>query len=490
MTAVLTIEDGIFLDRLVVVAGECSQDLVDELRALGVRDVLVLGSSDVGLTGCHHKPLISSSRVGANNCTTAILFGQSALALRSRRFFQSFDYVALPLGFGMIFGVPGLVRYAVRGDLKFFGWARFRSRLPFPVFSNRMWARRRRTRIYAPDRWDPRKLLAHIADTDCVLLRWIDKVESGTHQGDLDILATAQAADVIETRFAAEAGTAPIDLYSHDGSGGRTFKSVSYFPPAMASKVLASAVVRPSGIKVPSAEWQFVSYCYHLLFHKSEQLAPGTEALDRDSFSKPDYFLELERLAAGAGLDVPRSITQIETLLRARDLLPEIDTIGFLSEGNTFLKQRYRDFEKKPPGLAVFLVRDFNLGPDLVQVVRKEIETSGFEIVEDVPVDPERDRSVVERIRGGNWSDASAASGTALPIHAFVCRDPRPLRPSASVLKRYPRLDNERTLIKTRVREAVAQQQGVRKLNVVHASDNSAEAEFYIRALGAKRGPG
>ncbi len=142
---------------------------------------------------------------------------------------------------------------------------------------------------------------------------------------------------------------------------------------------------------------------------------------------------------------------------------------------------------EKAPGLAVFLVRDFGLGPALVATVRAEIAESGFEILEERSVDPAREPGVVEKIRGGNWSDAAAPGGTALPIHAFVCHDPTPVRPSASVRKRYPRLDNERTLLKARVRTAVAQEQGLRKLNVVHASDNTTEAEFYIRALGIER---
>lgn len=478
----------VFRDRLVVVAGTCRNALVRQMRALGARDVLFLGRRDPGLADCHFNVLGRSSRVAANNCTVAILFGGSAFALRSRRLFQSFEHVCLPLGAGWLCGMPGLLRYASTGRLAFTGWANLAG-IPFPVavFRNEMRAGRRRTRIFGPDRWGSRKILESIGDLDYVLLRWAEQIEEGSHQGDLDILATARAADVIEARLAVEAGTAPIDLYSEDGSGGRTFKSVAYFPPAMARKVIASAVTRPSGVKVASPEWRFVSFCFHLLFHKSSSLAPGTEDLGPDSFGKAHYMKELHRLAHEAGLSAPRSVSELEAVLRDRDVLPEIDTIGFLSEGNSFLKQRYRTIEEKPPGLAVFLVRDFKLGSDLVSAVRQEIESSGFRILDEVPVEPDRDRIVVERIRGGNWSDAAAADGTALPIHAFICHDPHPLRPSPSVLKRYPRLDNERVLLKARVREAVAQEQGVRKLNVVHASDNSTEAEFYIRALGIER---
>jgi hypothetical protein len=133
----------------------------------------------------------------------------------------------------------------------------------------------------------------------------------------------------------------------------------------------------------------------------------------------------------------------------------------------------------------VFVVRDFGLGPALVDDVREEIVSSGFRILQEVPIDPERDYAVAERIRGGNWIDWTAG-GAALPIHAFVCHDPNPLRPSASVRKRYPRLDNERTLLKTRVRSAAARARRLRKLNVMHASDNSIEAKSYICALGVE----
>lgn len=484
----MTLMDDAVRDRLVVIAGRCPPELVRQLKAQGARDLLHVGRRDPGLADCHFSAWKSSSRVSANNCTTAVLFGRSALVLRSRRFFQGFDHVCLPFGWGWPLALAGLVRYGRRG-LSLAGWTTLTGcRLPVPVLRNALAQGRGRARIYGPDRWGARKILQSVADLDCVLLRWIGEVEDGSHRGDVDILASPQAAAVIAERLSAEAGTAPIDLYSDDGSGGRTFKSVAYFPPSMARRMIATAEVRPSGIKVPSAEWQLVAFCYHLLFHKSAQLAPGVEALEPQSFASPAYTRELDRLAREAGLPAPRSVAEIEALLKARNVFPEIDTIGFLSEGNDFLDHRYSMLAReKAPGLAVFLVRDFGLGPALVATVRAEIAESGFEILEERSVDPAREPGVVEKIRGGNWSDAAAPGGTALPIHAFVCHDPTPVRPSASVRKRYPRLDNERTLLKARVRTAVAQEQGLRKLNVVHASDNTTEAEFYIRALGIER---
>jgi len=409
------------------------------------------------------------------------------MALRSRRFFQSFEFICLPVGVGWIWGLPGLVRYSLRNRLVLEGWIRLSGiGLPAPVFRNALFGTRPRTRIYGPDRWSSKEILQRLADLDCVVLRWIDAIEAGLDTGDLDILVAADAADEVETRLAVEVGAAPIDLYSEDGSGGRTFKSVSYFPPTMARAMLDTAVVRPSGIKTSSAQWQYVAYCFHLLFHKSDQWTPGTEELGRESFLKTEYLDELNRLARDARTAPPRTVSDIEALLRERGVFPEIDTVGFYSEKNPFLRDRYQEFGRRiAPGLGVFLVREFGSGQELVDLVREQIESAGFRILCELPIDPGTQAGTVQSLRGGNWSDAAAAEGAALPVHAFVCHDSSPIRPSASALRRYPRLDNERMLLKERIRSSVARGKGLRKLNVVHASDNSAEAERYIFLLNA-----
>ncbi|MGE3769637.1 MAG: hypothetical protein AB7G06_01660 [Bdellovibrionales bacterium] len=458
-------------DRLVLLAGTPAATATD-VRNHAPRDVLEMNVK-------------KSSQVGATNCDAAVLCGKAGAALRSRRFIDTFIYIALPWGSGWLAALPGLLRYALRGALKYRGTITLAGfTLPVPVFENKRTGSRKRARVYAPN-WPALKIMQMLNDTDCIALRWIESIEDGSHTGDIDILAGSGDLQTIQQRFRTHAGTQAIDLYSSDASGGCVFKDVAYFPPFMARQMLATAVTRPSGIKVANDEWRFVSFCYHLLFHKSEQLAIGAEELTEKSFSRPDYVRELQRLAAAAGQPAPRSITDIENLLKARNVFPEIDTIGFLSTGNRFLQHRY--YNKSGdymPGLTVFLARDFGLEGDITTDIRRQIESAGFSILHERPVDPNTQHAVVHAIRGGNWSDSVAPGGIALPLHAYVAYDAQPLAIKGGDAKRYPRLDNARTLLKKSVREGYAAQAGVRKVNILHASDNTAEAVGYVAALG------
>lgn len=484
-TTVASLIARVVCDRLVVVAGDCSDAVVSNLCAAGARDVLHLTRRRHSGSVAHYAPYKSSARIGANNCSVALLLGGAAFALRSRRFFQSFEFILIPCAQALMAGGPGLLRYMLRKQLTFEGTARLDGCvLPLLVFRNQLYESRPRTRIYGPDRWGAKKIAEEMANLDALALRWIEDIEDGKHLGDLDLLASAVAADEIERLLSQEAGIFPIDLYSDDGSGRRTFKSVSYFPPTMARDILKSAVTRPAGIKAPSDDWRYVSYAFHLLFHKSAQLLPGTETIGENSFGKSVYVRELHRLAERAGCLPPQTVTDIETLLRERDVFPEYDTIGFFSEGNAFLAARYRcESQRLGPGLGVFLIRDFALGDEFVDEVRDEIIAKGFTVLFETPVDPQEDSDVVRRIRGGNWLDDAVKRGIALPIHAFVCLDRKPVSPSASERRRYPRLDNARMLLKSDIRHNIATRTGVRKLNAVHASDNSTEADDYAAVL-------
>lgn len=468
-------------DRLIVVAGGGKPGLISYLRAAGARDVLVLGG--VPDPQAHWAPYRSSSRVTANNCTVGILRGTAGFALRSRRFFERLEYILLPAGFGWIAAGPGLLRYARRGHLKFEGFASmpgFAARVA--VFQNRLFGVRPSARIYGPDRGGGAKtILKRLVDFRCVVLRWPEAIAANIHTGDLDILADHRDVPDIQNVLSSEAGVYPIDLYSDDGSLGKNFKSVSYFPPHMANIILATTQVGPSGFRVMSDRWRYVSFCYHFLFHKSHLFPTDVETLDRLEAAAGKYVSELRRLAREADYPIPSTVSDIENLLRAEEVFPEIDTIGFLSKGNGFLSARF-DLQAGPGGhgRAVFLVRDFGPEtPQLVDMVRTHIIAAGFSILRERPIDPKAEPEILRRIRGGNWSDRHALGHVAPPIHAFLCEDSAPLRPRRSTLRRYPRLDNERVLVKLDIRKTYGESTGLRRINIVHASDNGAEAASY-----------
>jgi hypothetical protein len=143
---------------------------------------------------------------------------------------------------------------------------------------------------------------------------------------------------------------------------------------------------------------RYLSYCYHLLFHdKVPPRPPGAPQLSPASFTKPHYFEELQRLAHEAGVAAPRTSDDMEHQLREAEVLPSLDMIGFYSNRNPFLKQRYFDHAPLKVGLATFFVRDFGKGLATVPELRTRLQQT-FEILAEGAVD-DRNRGAV--LRGG-----------------------------------------------------------------------------------------
>lgn len=479
--------------RLVVVAKPPGAAAGRAWAALGARDVLVLspGAKSFARQGdIVVGPYRRSADVGRNNAEVAVLHGDSAVALRSLRFLGGFGHVLVPLGPSLALAGPLLARLCSLGQVTALGPRQLgRGGARFLAFRVAKPGRKRGARIFGPLGEAPLATLRRFDGLDYVLLRWAEAAESGAELGDLDILAADACLGAMEERLAAQIGTFPIDLYGETAPNGHGFKGAPYFTPAMARHMLAEAVVRPSGIRVPSPEWAFVSFCFHLLFHKSAPLAPGSERLDQAGYSNALLLPELGRLAAAAGARCPETFAEIEAVLRAHGGMPPRDTIGIYSGGNRFLQARYAIHAggADTAGLGVFVVRDLGIPIDLVEL-RAAIEAAGFTVVAERPIAP-GERAVIDSIRGGNWSDVTVAGRPTPPIHCLVCFDPKPIRPGRRARRKYPRLDNERMLVKEAIRLRLGARLGTGRANFLHGSDNAAEALDYVEQLGLAADP-
>ena len=198
---------------------------------------------------------------------------------------------------------------------------------------------------------------------------------------------------------------------------------------------------------------------------------------------------EEARSAAAAGARCPETFAEIEAVLRAHGGMPPRDTIGIYSGGNRFLQARYAIHAgvADTAGLGVFVVRDLGIPIDLVEL-RAAIEAAGFTVVAERPIAP-GERAVIDSIRGGNWSDVTVAGRPTPPIHCLVCFDPKPIRPGRRARRKYPRLDNERMLVKEAIRLRLGARLGTGRANFLHGSDNAAEALDYVEQLGLAADP-
>jgi hypothetical protein len=243
---------------------------------------------------------------------------------------------------------------------------------------------------------------------------------------------------------------------------------------------LANATTGPSGIRHLTGNPAYLAFAYHLLFHKTEKVPPDTEDLKIAGWPSR-YLEELLELARTAGRRTPQTFTDLEEDLTAARMMPPLDTIGFYSKRNNFLVDRYGD-RKAAPGLSVFLIREFGIEPDPLPEIRRMILDGGFAIVHEGIISSDIHPHAIETIRGGNWYDRHAPGRLALPKHFYLCTNSRPVPPSRSTLRRYPRLDDECLLVKRAIRDEFSRRRG-ESINIVHVSDNSAEAKEYMHAL-------
>jgi hypothetical protein len=428
--------------------------------------------------------------VGRSNCSVAILFGRSCLALANKRHLSRFKRILVPLDTSLLFALAGLCRYLRRGNLRVIGKTAFACRgrnLRFIVLENQF-VPLVNPRLYGPAGKTPLEILRELSGINYVLLRSIERIESGSHAGDIDLLVSEADLDRLRSRLLTGPGNYPIDVYTEAGEHGHSYIGVPYFKPSIAKQMLATAHVRPSGIRTASAKWAFLSFCYHLLFHN--RLAIGSkdaEVLHSGVFRKPGNLDELQRRAVAAKMETPRTIRDLEQALHAENAFPSIDLIGFYSKKSPGLRRRYLEHGKARPGLSVFFVRDFGTGLVCVPAIREELKAH-FRILTEGPVTPENGREIMSEVRGGNWQDQAAPGGIAKPIYWFVCWDDNPIPPSRKTRHKYPRLDNERIRLKDRIRKQVG---GIahKPQALLHSSDNTGEALEHLKKIGAAGHP-
>jgi hypothetical protein len=463
------------------------------LHGLGCTDIMLLtkdGPPEATREPGHViKGFQDIADIRKNNCEVAILHGKSAYALVDKRKFGRFTHILVPATKAMLAVRIGLLRYGKRKDLKPIGHTTLSAggyKRKYRVIEVNYKPRDNR-RQFGPTGKTPLELMQNLEGLDYVALRWSELMEAGEHEGDIDLLVSQAGLIGLGERFNREVCTYPLDVYTDDGQGGHAYKSVPYFTPALAAGLLDSATISPGGIRVAAPHWRFLAFCYHLTFHnKSERVTPGTEQIRPDTFHKPHYHRELERLAGLAGEAVPQTYSEIEQLLKDAGAFPSLDLIGFYSNKNAFLKKRYFDLAPVKAGLATFFVRDFGGGGSTVPALRERLKQH-FEILAEGPVDESNRDRVVRGVRGGNWADHDAPGGRAEPVHWFVCWDPSPKPPSARTRRKHPRVDNENIRLKDDLRREHGE--GGKDLRVVHSSDNSLEAIDHLEHLGLAEHP-
>jgi hypothetical protein len=483
-------------DKLVMVALPGAGNWVGAMRTLGAKDVLILTRG--GPETARREPAYVETRfsqlrdVSHSNCDVAVLNSLASFAVSQKHHFWKtrFERILVPVFAGLLVNLPSILYYAQRRRLIVEGMTRVelggRSKWYVVVKVRKKSPNNRR--LFAPAYLTPSEFFDRMKGIDYVLLRSVERVESNAQFKDIDLLVSDSDLARLRERLGQEAATFPLEVYSETGKEGHDYRLAPYFIPEMARQMLASAVVRPSGIRVPCARWRYLSLAYHLIFHgKSGRIPPGVAEIGPDTWDHPRHYHDLMRLAREASLPAPRTFDDLDQALREHHAFPARDLMGFYARGNPFVLARYIKNGRARAGLATFFLRDFGDGERDVGAILSELQRE-FCVVAHGPVDAENRPAVLKLVRGGNWQDP-ARNMMAEPVHWFVCWDEDPVSPRGRPRRKYPNLDNQRVAeFKHRMRERAGEHVG-QPTRLLHASDNSNEAIEHIHAIGVAEDP-
>lgn len=475
-------------DRLVLLALG-NQELPRLVKDFGARDVLALESQcEAGVhraDGYTRKRYRRIPDIRKSNSQVAILHGISAYGLLQKRQFANFDYILIPTGFESVALKLARLRYEQRKILCLEGItsvADAHSKKEYWVLTANV-QMPNKCRLYAPSHQSPLEIAQSLSGLNHVILRSSIMIEAGDHTGDIDVLISQYDVAACKKKFQEQAGTYPVDVYTELGQDGYSYKNVPYYSSRLSASLLESAVTTSANIRIPSPKWQFISFCYDLLFHDKLKPSASTEnLLSPCVFKRHKHYDELIRLAEATNFLMPKKVNDLEKVLCLENVMPSIDLIGFYSNQNEFLSSRYFKHAQLKPGLATFFIRDFGGSLERLPLLRQRLHEQ-FEILGEGSIDMNNSEDVISGIRGGNWVDKTAPGGEAKPIYWFVCWDPSPANPSAKTRRKHPRVDNENIRIKDALRMELSPP-GQKGRRIIHSSDNSFEAAEHIKILG------
>lgn len=336
-----------------------------------------------------------------------------------------------------------------------------------------------------------------------VVLRWaaetpLTPAAEKDYSEDVDHLIGDDHLDQIWRLSGAQAGPVSCDYYSVSGQRGSAYHSMPYYMPSMASRVLARRERHANGIFVPCAEDALRTYLYHLTYHKGARCGIETGVgIPAAPQPKRDYAAEVTRLAALAGVELPRPYTLLgfHDYLRSLDWNMAVDLMPRWNERHAMLDalakietERAKPLIARSTDLTVFVMRS-DCGGDRGEAIARSMISERFKILHEVRLSGALQERVTFQTRGGNWIEKGCDAPT-LPTLAIICRNapvpgPLPVDMSpAKLRRRYPHIVTTDVLIKRVVRDRVAELDGVSsRAKVLHATDNPLETVETLRAI-------
>ncbi len=243
-----------------------------------------------------------------------------------------------------------------------------------------------------------------------VVLRWFEDLPKLNPDEDMDILVAdedfARIKKILQRGRSEEKDFVRFDIYPVHNLTGNI---ASYYPPAIADRILKNREKLDCNIWVPNSFAYFYSLCYHALFHKGFKSGIPSKFLKETKLDSKHNFVQiLSELAARNHIEITEMTMEgIEGLLEKDGWLPPLDVYFRRSKLNDWAKLRSQELidpqwpENK--GSVVFIMRDSKVGTKIEIQLKEMIKAAGAEILETYHFNPMQAQQLSDRTRGGDW---------------------------------------------------------------------------------------
>lgn len=314
-----------------------------------------------------------------------------------------------------------------------------------------------------------------------VVLRFFERLpELYRKGGDLDLLVKDEDEPIVRGFLLQHRGSTPIHVFTPNKT---VSNDITYYPPPIAQRIIKSGVAGPANSRIPSPKEAFLSFAYHVLYHKGLLAGVPTKTLLKVNASPDnDYTKELKRLADLCGVTIePMTMENISNILEKEGWQPKLDTLAKISERNTWVRKYFfsnQSKKKNEMGLGVFILKKRAFIHGVAEAILKDIESNGrFSVLFIKKFSQQDIQRVTEHLRGGVWSNEVEMGDGLSPAMVIVVLDTHVARLSKFIKSRRVHPGGIKDLKKV----LRAKFDTTKESSMIHSTDNTNEANEYLR---------
>jgi hypothetical protein len=219
---------------------------------------------------------------------------------------------------------------------------------------------------------------------------------------------------------------------------------------------------------------------YHALYHSKGYSAGIPSIYDGKPENPPenDYNGLIQYKAKDLEIQLGQTMEDLDHYMGQVGWKPKRDTLAKIGERNAWVRDHF--FGNKQPnftGLTLFILKEHAVSNNLTKKVADVMMHSGLKIVDVMHLSKRQKERAIREIRGGNWTGPRRSTYGLFPEIFIIGVDPNCIGLKSKHAYEYERFWSK--IHKEKVRAAFDVEG---EASIVHAADNTFEAEEYLDA--------